>query len=99
MQLSRVTALLVSLVAIALVGTGCGDSDSSDDDSGKFRVGLEAPLSGDQKVLGQGMLKGAQMAAAELNKSDGIDGKQVEVVPIDDAADPETGVKAVNAAI
>ena len=47
--------------------------------------------SGEQSVLGQGMLKGAQLAATELNEGDGILGKQVEVVPIDDAADPETG--------
>ena len=40
------------------------------------------------------MLKGAELAAAQLNEKDGILGKQVEIVPIDDAADPETGVKA-----
>jgi len=45
------------------------------------------------------MLKGAQLAAAQLNNEGGIRGKQVEIVPIDDAADPETGVEAAKSAI
>jgi branched-chain amino acid transport system substrate-binding protein len=87
------------LFSFSLVATGCGGSDSDGDGSGTFRVGLEAPLSGEQAVLGEGMLKGAQLAADRLNESGGIQGEQVEVVAIDDAADPATGVKAAKAAI
>jgi ABC-type branched-subunit amino acid transport system substrate-binding protein len=63
------------------------------------RIGLEAPLTGDQKDIGIGMLRGAQLAAQRLNAAGGIGGKQVEIVPIDDAADPATGVTAATAAI
>jgi len=87
------------LGALALLGTGCGDSGSSDSGSHSFRIGLEAPLSGEQAVLGKGMLKGAELAAAQLNAQSGILGRQVEIVPIDDAADPETGVQAAKSAI
>lgn len=102
--MSRMTRLVaaISLLAIALAGVGCGNSDSNGSDtssSNNFRVGLEAPLTGEQSNLGKGMLKGAQLAAAELNTSGGILGKHVEVVPIDDAADPETGVEAAESAI
>ncbi len=90
-------ATAIVLAALALVAVGCGSSGEGG--SGKFRVGLEAPLSGEQSVLGKGMLKGAQLAATQLNEGDGILGRQVEVVPIDDAADPATGVKAAKAAI
>jgi branched-chain amino acid transport system substrate-binding protein len=93
----RPTAALV-LAGLALVAAGCGGS-SSDESSNTFRVGLEAPLSGEQSVLGKGMLRGAELAAEQLNAADGIQGKQVEVVPIDDAADPATGVKAAKSAI
>ncbi len=89
-------ATAVVLAALALVAVGCGSSGEGSD---RFRVGLEAPLSGEQSVLGKGMLKGAQLAAAQLNEGGGILGRQVEVVPIDDAADPATGVKAAKAAI
>jgi branched-chain amino acid transport system substrate-binding protein len=97
---SRLLSAL-SLLAAGLIVAGCGSSDSGSDTgaSSAFRVGLEAPISGELAVLGKGMLKGAQLAAARLNESGGIEGKEVEVVPIDDAGDPETGVDAAKAAI
>jgi branched-chain amino acid transport system substrate-binding protein len=87
------------LAGLALVAAGCGSSSSDERDSETFRVGLEAPLTGEQSTLGKGMLKGAELAATQLNDENGIQGKQVEIVPIDDAADPATGVKAAKAAI
>jgi branched-chain amino acid transport system substrate-binding protein len=92
-------AASIALASLALVVVGCGDSSSDNSGSDTFRVGLEAPLSGEQSVLGEGMLKGAQLAAAQLNEEGGILGKDVEVVAIDDAADPATGVKAAKSAI
>jgi branched-chain amino acid transport system substrate-binding protein len=96
----RPIAVLV-LAALTLAAAGCGDSSSDDSSSTAtaFRVGLEAPLSGEQAVLGQGMLKGAELAAAQLNAENGILGRRVEIVAINDAADPATGVKAAKAAI
>jgi ABC-type branched-subunit amino acid transport system substrate-binding protein len=102
MRLRQITAALCLLAAAAFLVAGCGGSDSdtgSTEGSGSFRLGLEAPLSGEQSVLGQGMLKGAELAADRLNQKGGIEGKQVEIVPIDDAADPETGVEAAEEAI
>jgi branched-chain amino acid transport system substrate-binding protein len=95
---TRLAAAII-LATLALAAAGCGGSSSDGKGSEEFRVGLEAPLSGEQSVLGRGMLKGAQLAAAQLNKRDGILGKKVQVVPIDDAADPATGVKAAKSAI
>jgi branched-chain amino acid transport system substrate-binding protein len=45
------------------------------------------------------MLDGARVAAKQLNAKGGILGKQVEIVPIDDQADPVAGDKAAEAAI
>jgi branched-chain amino acid transport system substrate-binding protein len=92
-------ALVLVLASLASLAAGCGSSGSGGSEADTFRVGLEAPLSGEQSVLGEGMLKGAELAASGLNAKNGIQGKQVEVVPIDDAADPATGVKAAKAAI
>ena len=100
---SGLTAVL-ALAASALLAA-CGSSDSSDSastatkPSDKVRIGMEGPLSGDQKVTGVGMLNGAQLAADKLNAKGGLLGKQIEIVSIDDAADPTTGVTAANAAI
>jgi branched-chain amino acid transport system substrate-binding protein len=93
MRPSRLAAAFLT-AGVVLLGAGCGGSGSD-----TFRLGVEAPLSGEQSVLGRGMLRGAQLAAARLNESGGIRGEEVEVIPIDDAADPETGVKAAKAAI
>jgi branched-chain amino acid transport system substrate-binding protein len=95
---SLLMTALSALLAAAAVGAvaapaGAGTSGAT------VRIGLEAPLTGDQKAIGKGMLEGAQLAARQLNAKGGIDGKQVKIVPIDDAADPDTGVKAAQAAI
>jgi len=92
-------AMAFVLTGLAIAAAGCGSSGSDESNSDAFRLGLEAPLSGEQATLGKGMLKGAELAATRLNNGGGISGKQVEVVPIDDAADPATGVKAAKAAI
>src|SRR5680860_11077 len=90
---------IATALALALLVAGCGGSSSDNDSSAdEFRLGLEAPLSGELSVLGDGMLKGAELAA-QLNEDGGILGRQVEVVPIDDAGDPATGVEAAKAAI
>jgi ABC-type branched-subunit amino acid transport system substrate-binding protein len=91
---------IATALALALLVAGCGGSGSDDDSSAnEFRLGLEAPLSGELSVLGDGMLKGAELAATQLNEDGGILGRRVEVVPIDDAGDPATGVEAAKAAI
>src|SRR5829696_7513979 len=83
---------VLGIAILALAAVGCGDSDSEDGGgSDTFRVGLEAPLSGELSVLGEGMLNGAELAATQLNARGGILGKQVEVVAIDDGGDPATG--------
>lgn len=93
-----IVAALAPLAVALPLAAGCGAS-GDDEETGPFRLGLEAPLSGEQAVLGKGMLNGARMAVKQLNQSGGILGRRVVLVPIDDAADPRTGVKAAEAAI
>ena len=95
-RVHRVTAVLAVTAAVGLVAAPVAHAASA---GTTVRIGLEAPLTGDQKAIGDGMLRGAQLAAKQLNAAGGIGGKQVEIVPIDDAADPATGVTAAKAAI
>jgi ABC-type branched-subunit amino acid transport system substrate-binding protein len=95
-------AATLAAAALTLGIAACGDSDdddSSGDDAGKLRIGLEAPLSGDLQTLGEGMLNGAELAADQLNADGGLLGKDIEIVPIDDGGDAEIGVPAVQDAI
>jgi branched-chain amino acid transport system substrate-binding protein len=90
-----------ALTALALTACSSGSSSPATSSAGAnaIRIGVEGPLSGDQSVTGVGMLNGAKLAATELNAKGGINGRQIEIVPIDDAANPDTGVSAATAAI
>src|SRR5690606_12359819 len=84
-----------SLLPSALVATGllAGCSDVPD----TITIGGAQPLSGSLGELGQDLLNGVTLAVEELNKQGfKVDGKPVtlEVVSLDDKADPATG-KAV----
>ncbi|HLM19304.1 MAG TPA: branched-chain amino acid ABC transporter substrate-binding protein [Acidimicrobiia bacterium] len=98
MKSKRSVATLIALAVVCgsmAIGASAAPAQTGD----AVRIGLEGPLSGDQKSIGIGMLDGARLAAAELNARGGLLGRKVEIVPIDDAADPATGVKAANTAI
>jgi branched-chain amino acid transport system substrate-binding protein len=92
---SGACALVLCVVPFCLAGADVQSAAGAD----SVRIGLEAPLTGDQKSIGIGMLDGARLAAKLLNARGGILGKTVEIVPIDDAADPATGVNAAKSAI
>jgi ABC-type branched-subunit amino acid transport system substrate-binding protein len=87
------SALLITSFAVAAQGTAQASQPKV------WRIGLEGPLTGSQSDVGIGMLKGAQLAAEEINAAGGVLGRQVEIIPIDDAADPTVGVAAARAAI
>lgn len=94
----RVAAAVLAVVALgALTLAACSSSAASSKSA--IRIGLEGPLTGSQADTGTGMLRGAQLAAEELNAKGGINGRTVEIVPIDDQADPDAGVAAANAAM
>ena len=107
----RVLVTLSLCAVVSASAAACGSNTSSSSTSASvaspsasgsaetWKIGVEAPLTGDQSTLGQGMLQGAQLAADEANADGGVLGKQIEIVPIDDAADPATGVTAATRAI
>src|SRR5213079_308661 len=86
-------ALFITSFAVAAQGTVPASQPKV------WRIGLEGPLTGSQSDVGIGMLEGAQLAAQEINAAGGVLGRQVQVIPIDDAADPTVGVAAAKAAI
>ena len=87
------SALLITSFAVAAQGAVQASQPKV------WKIGLEGPLTGSQSDVGIGMLEGAQLAAQEINAAGGVLGRQVQIIPIDDAADPTVGVAAANAAI
>ena len=60
-----------------------------------IKVGFLAPLTGPGAAFGINMLQGHKMAVDEINEAGGLLGRKLEVVVIDDAADPAQSVSAM----
>jgi len=89
--------LSIGLIAILLIGilSACSNNSGSSE-SNTIRIGLAAPISGTQAQYGTAFKNGAELAAAQINESGGIDGKQVEIVVSDDKGDSNEAVTVAN---
>jgi branched-chain amino acid transport system substrate-binding protein len=58
---------------------------------GTIKIGWGGPLTGDQAFFGKTWLNGSQLAVNEVNAAGGLLGKKLEIVPLDDQADPKQG--------
>lgn len=91
----------VSVSALACLALGAailGPVPAHAGDAGTIVIALEAPLTGSQAANGQDMLRGAQLAAMEVNARGGVLGKSVKIVGVDDKADPDLAAQAVQKA-
>jgi urea transport system substrate-binding protein len=84
----RTAAASLSILAVAL-GVGCGGGGASDDGE-TVKIGVLAPVTGFMAGHGQGIRDGAKLAAEEINREGGIDGREVELVVVDGKSDPAT---------
>jgi|GEM_PF-1627500 len=66
--------------------------------SGSLRIAFASSLTGPGREGADEMLRAARIAAAEVNGEGGVNGLKVEIIPFDDANDPEKA-KAVAEAI
>jgi len=78
--------LLLSLLLIAslLFAFACGSGGGGGD---KVRIGVFMSLTGDTANFGISSTNGIKMAADEVNKAGGINGKQIELLVQDDRSD------------
>ncbi|MGH7046364.1 MAG: ABC transporter substrate-binding protein [Stellaceae bacterium] len=58
-----------------------------------IKIGFPIPLSGPTAVYGEPVLKGAQMAVAEINAKGGVLGRQLELLPRDSKANADEAVR------
>jgi len=108
----RRIALAIAVIALALAVaglTGCASSSTGTTatttgtaSAGKVvKIGFAAPLTGDNAIYGQGMLRAVQLAVDEANASETVKAKGVtfEVRSEDDAGDPKQAVNVANALV
>jgi len=82
MKIGTTLRLLTLVIAVMLTVCGCGQKSTA------IKIGHASPLSGNQAETGIDQLRGAQLAVEELNKAGGILGRKIELVALDDKADP-----------
>jgi branched-chain amino acid transport system substrate-binding protein len=99
----RLLAAASLLVAVAMIGTGCGGSTSSTGSTStasmkEVKIGIGAPLTAGATALGQGMVRGAELAIEQANASETVKAAGLKFSPVsgDDQGDPKTGVTVAN---
>jgi branched-chain amino acid transport system substrate-binding protein len=89
-----VRRLLLALSAFLLLAAGCGDDTGGGD--GPIRVGQIVSLTGNYSPLGSENKKSVELAVAQVNRTGGVLGRQIEVVVKDDKSQPDQSVLAFN---
>ena len=86
----KLSRFILLAVIASLLLAACGGS--SEPTKGDLTVYVAAPLSGFQANGGQTVLGGARLAAEEFNRSGGLLGYKVVIVPLDDESDSDVAV-------
>ena len=88
-------ALLV--ITTLLIGLACerrGDAIGGDG-TGTILVGYYGDLSGRTSSFGQSTKNGVEMAADEINKAGGINGRTIKIITEDDQGEPNKAATVV----
>ena len=92
------------VVAAAGVLTACGGSSNSTAASAStaasgaaasgdtIKVGVLGPMTGDASVYGQAVVNGATLYLKQVNEKGGINGKQLEIIAMDEQGDATQAV-------
>ncbi|KYO67061.1 ABC transporter substrate-binding protein [Thermovenabulum gondwanense] len=102
MKISRkISILLIAIILLLIFTSACSSntSTSSQNNQSKesdfIKIGHLVALTGDASMWGQSEKNALEMEVEKINKSGGINGKQIKIIAYDTRAD---AVEAVNAA-
>jgi len=101
MRKSLIPVPLVAVAALAATaltlascsGTGGNSSSSGDPSGGTVKIGMVVPLTGPLSALGLGDKEAAERLVDDINAAGGIDGRDIELVVVDDKTDVTESVK------
>lgn len=89
--------LILVCIAVLFIVTSCSSSNNANTiESDKIKIGVAVPMTGGSAELGSRVFNGAKLAADEINEAGGINGKMIELVSMDDRADPKEAANIAN---
>ncbi len=91
--MKRLTTVLgLALAGVLALGllAGCEKKDDV------IKVGVAGPITGPYAKFGEQLTRGAEAAAAAINEAGGINGRNVQIVPGDDACDAKQARAVAN---
>jgi len=89
------TLLVLSVASCAVAGSsGSADSRGDEAGDGPIKIGYIGALSGGSAFMGVPGGNGMNLAVSEINEAGGVAGRQLELISIDDKADPATSATA-----
>lgn len=86
----KLTAVTAAMLSLALM-TGCsgpGGGGKGNKAGDTIKVGVNYELSGPVAQYGEASVHGIELAAEEINKNGGINGKKIELVKYDNKSEP-----------
>lgn len=91
------TLLVVLLITTVFVSFACErrGGETSGSSSGPILVGYYGDLSGRTSSFGQSTKNGVEMAADEINKAGGINGRLIQIITEDDQGEPNKAATVV----
>lgn len=85
---ARHAAIIIPVTA-ALVLAACGGGDAEGGSDDPIKVGVVAALTGEAAPYGVQSLNSFELAVEDLNEAGGVDGRELEVVALDNRSRPE----------
>ncbi|WP_082193170.1 ABC transporter substrate-binding protein [Bacillus rubiinfantis] len=95
-QLFMFMILAVFLVGCSATNSSTENGKASSKSNDTIKVGLQAPMTGDNAQYGQDMKNGVELAFKKINSDGGIKGGKLKLIVGDDKANPSEAVAVVN---
>ncbi|MDQ3667557.1 MAG: ABC transporter substrate-binding protein [Acidobacteriota bacterium] len=97
-MIAKGVPLILVCVVLPAIAVSCARQQERGDtrDRSTIKIGYFGDLSGPTFNFGQSAKNGALMAAEEINRAGGINGRQIDIVIEDDEGSPERAATVVN---
>ncbi len=86
----RILSGLVAMSMMALLTTGCGNTNSNE-----IKIGANLEMTGNTPTFGQSATNGAKLAIKQVNAKGGVLGKQITLVVADNKSDTAEAANAM----